>query len=264
MTRHPVIRFDRATFSYNGRTALKDVTLNLYEGEFAGVIGPNGSGKTTLLKGLLGLIHPVSGSLQIFDCHCEALRCHHRARIGYLPQKERTDPSYPITVWEVAMMGRYGTIGLIKRPQKEDRNIVTESLEAVGMAAFKNHPFGQLSGGEQQRVLIARALSQRPEVLLLDEPTTGIDASTQRRLRDLICTLHQRYRLTIVFVTHDINMISGIVETLIILKNRLHAKGRPEDILTKEVLSPVYGDEVIVAERDQKPYILVRDTHNHA
>ncbi len=264
MTTHPIIRFSNATFSYNGHEALKDITLDIFEGEFVGVIGPNGSGKTTLLKGLLGLIHPTSGSLQIFDCACEELRCHHRARIGYLPQKERTDPNYPITVWEAAMMGRYGAMGLFKRPQKQDHEIVMESLEAVGMADLKDQAFGQLSGGEQQRVLIARALSQRPDILLLDEPTTGIDAATQRRLRDLICKLHQQFHLTIVFVTHDINLISGIVETLVVLKTRLHAKGPPEEVLTKAVLEPVYGDEVIIAKRDQKPYIIVRDTHNHA
>lgn len=264
MSSHPIIQFSNATFSYNGHTALEGVTLDVQEGEFVGVIGPNGSGKTTLLKGLLGLIYPSSGALQIFDCACEELRCEHRARIGYLPQKEKTDPNYPITIFEVAMMGRYGAIGLIKRPTKADREIVLESLEAVGMSSLKNHPFGQLSGGEQQRVLIARALSQRPDILLLDEPTTGIDATTQKRLSDLICRLHQQYKLTIVFVTHDINMISPIAETLIVLNNRLHAKGRPEEILTKEILSPVYGEEVIVAKRDQKPYIIVHDTHDHA
>jgi len=263
LTTSPIIQFSNASFSYNGHFALEQVTLNLHKGEFVGVIGPNGSGKTTLLKALLGLIHPSVGTLQIFDCACEALRCHHRARIGYLPQKERTDPNYPITVQEVAMMGRFGAIGLFKRPTKADREIVLESLDAVNMADKKERPFGHLSGGEQQRVLIARALSQRPEILLLDEPTTGIDASTQRRLSELICRLHQQYQLTIVFVTHDINMISPIAETLIVLKNRLHAVGRPEEILTKEILSPVYGEEVIVAERDQRPYIIVHDTHNH-
>ncbi len=262
MTDRPIIRFRNATFSYTDRIALEDITLDLHEGEFTGVIGPNGSGKTTLLKGLLGLIHPVSGSLRIFDCDCEALRCRHRARIGYLPQKEKTDPNYPITVWEVAMMGRYGAIGLMKRPTRDDRDIVSESLEAVEMAAFKNHPFGQLSGGEQQRVLIARALAQRPEILLLDEPTTGIDAPTQARLSELISKLHREYGLTIVFVTHDINMISPIVETLIVLKQRLYAKGSPHEILTRPVLTPVYGEGIIIAERDQKPYIITHDTHH--
>ena len=264
MTAQPIVQFSQASFAYNGHTALEDLTLDLHEGEFVGVIGPNGSGKTTLLKALLGLIHPVSGALQIFDCACQALRCEHRARIGYLPQKEKTDPNYPITIWEVAMMGRYGSLGLIKRPSKADREIVLDALDSVDMADLKDHPFGHLSGGEQQRVLIARALAQRPEILLLDEPTTGIDATTQRRLVELICKVHQAYRLAIVLVTHDINMISSIAETILLLKTKLYAKGPPAEILTKDVLSPVYGEEVIIAKRDQKPYIILSDEHHHA
>lgn len=264
MTEHPIIQFSQASFSYNGHLALEDLSLDLHEGEFVGVIGPNGSGKTTLLKALLGLIHPVSGGLQIFDCACQALRCEHRARIGYLPQKEKIDPNYPITNWEVAMMGRYGALGLMKRPSKQDREIVMDTLDAVGMADLKDHAFGHLSGGEQQRILIARALAQRPEILLLDEPTTGIDAPTQRRLVELICKVHKTYHLTIVLVTHDINMISGIAETILLLKTKLYAKGPPAEILTKEILSPVYGEEIIIAKRNQHPYIIVHDEHHHA
>ncbi|NOY84058.1 MAG: metal ABC transporter ATP-binding protein [Nitrospirae bacterium] len=264
MTTHPIIQFSHASFSYNGRVALEDLTLDLHEGEFVGVIGPNGSGKTTLLKALLGLIHPVSGALQIFDCACQALRCEHRARIGYLPQKEKVDPNYPITNLEVVMMGRYGALGLMKRPGKKDREIVLDALDAVDMADRKDRPFGHLSGGEQQRVLIARALAQRPEILLLDEPTTGIDAPTQSRLVELIQKVHKDYHLTIVLVTHDINMISGIAETILLLKTKLHALGPPAEILTKQVLSPVYGEEVIVAKRNQQPYIIIHDEHHHA
>ncbi|MFQ5779722.1 MAG: metal ABC transporter ATP-binding protein [Nitrospiria bacterium] len=257
-----IVQFSHATFSYPNRIALEDITLDIKAGEFVGVIGPNGSGKTTFLKGLLGLMTPVHGALQIFDCACEALRCHHRARIGYLPQKGMTDPTYPITAWEVAMMGRFGAIGLLRRPSRSDEAIVSESLQAVGMEDLKEFPFGTLSGGEQQRVLIARALSQRPEILLLDEPTTGIDANAQHQLIDLIRQLHQTYRLTIVFVTHDINMISPFVDTLILLKTRLYGKGPPREILTKETLSLVYGEEVIMAERDKRPYIIIHDTHH--
>lgn len=263
MSHTPIIQFSNATFAYEGKTALEDITLDLHEGEFVGVIGPNGSGKTTLLKGLLGLMLPIKGSLQIFDCACEALRCFHRARIGYLPQMEGTDSNYPITVWEVAMMGRYGAIGLLKRFSKDDGEIVREALNAVGMSAFHDRPFGQLSGGEQQRVLIARALAQRPQILLMDEPTTGIDSGAQGRLIDLVCHLHKRYHLTILFVTHDINMISSIVDSLVILKKRLYGKGPPDEILTKETLSPVYGDDVIITERDRKPYTILHDTHHH-
>lgn len=257
----PIVQFSHASFSYADRLALEDITLDLAEGEFVGVIGPNGSGKTTFLRGILGLILPVSGSLQIFDCSCEALRCHHRARIGYLPQKELIDPHYPITVWEVAMMGRYGVIGLLRRPSKADREIVLESLQAVGMEALREAPFGSLSGGQQQRVLIARALAQRPQILLLDEPTTGIDVTTQHHLIELIRRLHQDYQLTIVFVTHDINIISPFVDALILLKTRLHGKGPPRDILNQETLSRVYGKEIILTERENRPYVIVNDTH---
>ena len=264
MSRQPIIQFTNATFSYQGKVALERITCRIEAGEFVGVIGPNGSGKTTLLRGLLGLLLPVEGTLQIFDCACEALRCRHRARIGYLPQKERTDPNYPITVWEVAMMGRYGALGLLRRPGKADRTVVSEALDAVGMLALRDRPFARLSGGEQQRVLIARALAQRPEVLLLDEPTTGIDAAAQHRLISLISDLHRRYRLTILFVTHDINLISPVADTLLLLKRRLYGKGPPDKVLTKARLIPLYGEEVVIARRDRMPYIITHDTHHHA
>ncbi len=257
----PIVRFSGATFVYADRVALDKITLDISEGEFVGLIGPNGSGKTTFLKGILGLIHPSEGILQIFDCACEQLRCHHRARIGYLPQKERTDPDYPITAWEVALMGRYGALGLIRRPAQADREIVLESLKAVDMLDRRDIPFGNLSGGQQQRVLIARALAQRPKILLLDEPTSGIDAATQHRLMDLIQQLHQTYRLTILFVTHDINIISPLANTLIFLKTRLYAKGPPESVLCQETLSLIYGKDVLLTQREKMPYVIVSDTH---
>lgn len=259
----PIVQFSHATFFYQERCALSEITLDVLEGEFVGVIGPNGSGKTTFLKGILGLLHPVRGTLQIFDCACEALRCHHRARIGYLPQKERTDPHYPITAGEVAMMGRYGALGLFRRPSAADRDIVREALASVGMEAEETRPFGGLSGGQQQRVLIARALAQRPEILLLDEPTTGIDTAAQRQLIDLIRRLHRAYRLTIVFVTHDINAISPFVDALILLKTKLYGKAPPRQILTQETLTPVYGKEVLLTERDGRPYVVMSDYHQH-
>ncbi|TAK08985.1 MAG: metal ABC transporter ATP-binding protein [Candidatus Manganitrophaceae bacterium] len=260
---HPIIHFAHATFAFANRVALEEITLDIKEGEFAGIIGPNGSGKTTFLKAILGLVHPVSGSVQIFDCECHALRCEHRARIGYLPQKEMIDPHYPITAWEVVMMGRYAAIGLFRRPSKADREIVLESLQAVGVAPLKELPFGSLSGGQQQRVLIARALAQRPQILLLDEPTTGIDATAQHHLIDLIRRLHQDYGLTIVFVTHDINIISPVVDSLVLLKTRLYGKGPPHEILKQEILSRVYGKEIILAEREKGPYVIMSDHHHH-
>jgi ABC-type Mn2+/Zn2+ transport system ATPase subunit len=258
----PIITAVNATIGYPKKVALTDLTLTISEGEFVGIIGPNGSGKTTFLKGILGLLPLISGSLQIFDCACDKMRCHHRARIGYLPQKGLVDPDYPITAGEVALMGRFGAMGLIKRPTRSDREIVLESLTDVGMASLSDFPFGALSSGQQQRVLIARALSQRPKILLLDEPTTGIDATAQRQLLDLVCHLHKTYRLTILFVTHDINMMSDVADTMILLNGRLFGKDVPKLILTKELLSSVYGQEVILTEREKRPYVIVSDAHH--
>lgn len=257
-----IISFSGASFAFPDRMALEEISMDIREGEFVGVIGPNGSGKTTLLKAILGLIHPVRGSVQIFDCACEELRCHHRARIGYLPQKGMVDPRFPIRVEEVVAMGRYSAIGLLKRPRQEDRRIVQESLQEVGMVKRHRDVFGTLSGGQQQRVLIARALAQRPQVLLLDEPTTGIDTPTQHSLIDLIRRLHREHGLTIVFVTHDVNMISPHVDSLALLSRRLYGKGPPDRILTPENLTAVYGQEVIITERNERRLVILGDHHH--
>jgi ABC-type Mn2+/Zn2+ transport system ATPase subunit len=257
----PIIKFSNTTISYNSRVALEKINLEVQEGEFLGIIGPNGSGKTTLLKAILGLSLPIQGSVQIFDCSCEKLRCHHRARIGYLPQKELVDPTFPVTVWEAVMMGRYSSIGLFHYPTRKDQQIVQQALDEVGMSGYVDHPVGQLSGGQQQRVLIARALAQRPEVLLLDEPTTGIDAPTQHTILDLVRKLHREHRLTVLLVTHDINMVSPMVDRLVLLKTRLYAAGPPSEVLNKETLSQIYGKEVIVTDKATGSYVIVGDHH---
>jgi ABC-type Mn2+/Zn2+ transport system ATPase subunit len=257
---HPIIRFSHATFGFPGVIALKDISLEIPEGEFVGVIGPNGSGKTTLCRAVLGLMQPLEGSLQIFDCACEELRCHHRARIGYLPQKESLDRNFPITVFETVLMGRYGALGLFRRPSRHDREIALESLSNVGMQDHADTALGHLSGGQQQRVLIARALAQQPQVLLLDEPTTGIDITTQHSVLDLIRRLHQELKLTILLITHDINMIRTHVDRLVLLKTRLYAAGPPEEVLRPDVLRQVYGKDLVITEKD---LLIVEDYHRH-
>ena len=256
-----VIRFDHATFRYRDRIALDDVTLGVRPGEFIGVIGPNGSGKTTVLKAILGLISPVRGSVRVFDCACDRLRCEHRARIGYLPQKDLVEPHFPITAAEAVLMGRYSTIGLFRYPHKADHAIVQEALAAVDLLSEARTPLGELSGGQQQRVMIARALAQRPEVLLLDEPTTGIDAPTQHAIMDLITRLHRDLRLTILFVTHDINLISQVADRLVLLKTRLFAAGPPAQVLTRDTLAQVYGKDIVVTDHGAAPYVIVGDHH---
>lgn len=255
----PIIRFSHAMFGFPGVMALHDISLDIAEGEFIGVIGPNGSGKTTLCRAILGLMRPLEGTLQIFDCACEDLRCHHRARIGYLPQKGVMDRDFPITVLETVMMGRYGAIGLVRRPARQDREIALEALANVGMQDHRDVALGHLSGGQQQRVLIARALAQQPQVLLLDEPTTGIDITTQHSVLDLIRRLHQDLGLTVLLITHDINLIRSHVDRLVLLKTRLYAAGPPEEVLRPDVLSQVYGKDLVITERD---LLIVEDYHH--
>jgi ABC-type Mn2+/Zn2+ transport system ATPase subunit len=206
-------------------------------------------------------MRPLEGSLQIFDCACQELRCHHRARIGYLPQKGALDRDFPITALEAVMMGRYGALGILRRPTKQDRDIVLRALESVGLADHRDTALGQLSGGQQQRVLIARALAQQPQVLLLDEPTTGIDITTQHSVLDLIRGLHRDLGLTILLITHDINMIRAHVDRLVLLKTRLYAAGAPDEVLRPDVLRQVYGKELVITEKD---LIIVEDYHHHA
>lgn len=257
-----VIRFSDLTVSYNGKVVLDGISMEIHEGEFIGVIGPNGSGKTTLLKTILGLIKPVRGSVNIFNCSCESLRCYHLAKIGYLPQKESVDPDFPITCLEAVLMGRYSVLGLFKRPTKKDWEIAESLLADVGMYGYRDKPLGQLSGGEHQRVMIARALAGNPAVLLLDEPTTGIDAPTQHSILDLIRGLHRNLHLTIILITHDINMISPFVDRLAFLKTRLVAMGPPSSVLNRETLSLIYGKEVIVMGKDAGAYVIVGDHHH--
>ena len=255
----PIIRFSHATFGFPGVIALQDISLEISEGEFVGVIGPNGSGKTTLCRAILGLMRPLEGSLQIFDCACEKLRCHHRARIGYLPQKGVLDRNFPITVLEAVMMGRYGALGLFRRPRQQDREIAVEALENVGMQDHRNTALGHLSGGQQQRVLIARALAQKPQVLLLDEPTTGVDITTQHSVLDLVQHLHRDLGLTVLLVTHDINLIRSRVNRLVLLKTRLFAAATPEEVLRPDLLRQVYGKDLVIT---QQGLIIVEDYHH--
>lgn len=255
----PIIRFSHATFGFPGVIALQDISLEISEGEFVGVIGPNGSGKTTLCRAILGLMRPLEGSLQIFDCACEKLRCHHRARIGYLPQKGVLDRNFPITVLEAVMMGRYGALGLFRRPRQQDREIAVEALENVGMQDHRNTALGRLSGGQQQRVLIARALAQKPQVLLLDEPTTGVDITTQHSVLDLVQHLHRDLGLTVLLVTHDINLIRSRVNRLVLLKTRLFAAATPEEVLRPDLLRQVYGKDLVITQQD---LIIVEDYHH--
>ena len=198
-----IIEVDGLSFSYTGKEAvLEDVTLAIHEGDYIGLTGPNGAGKTTLLRLMLGLLTPGSGTVRLFGTDIREFRDWYR--IGYVPQKAMNfDLHFPATVREVVLMGRYAKRGLFHRVTADDRGAVFLALDAVDMREYADRMIGDLSGGQQQRVFIARALVCEPEVMFLDEPTTGIDEDAQDEFYSLLQKLNRDLGLTIVLVSHD-------------------------------------------------------------
>jgi ABC-type Mn2+/Zn2+ transport system ATPase subunit len=250
-----VIELDRVTVCYQEIVALEDVTFKVSTGEFVALIGPNGSGKTTLIKVVLGLVVPAAGTVRLFGRPPEHL-AREWTRIGYVPQTTQIDPRFPIRVFDVALMGRYSQVGVIRRPGRHDTEAAWRALEQTGMADLARRPIGRLSGGQRQRVLVARALATQPELLLLDEPTTGADVGTTEGLFDLLEALH-RQGMTVLVVSHDIGVVAQHVDQVACLNRRLVAHGRPREVLTAEVLDCMYGPRAVVVGHGGVPHIVV-------
>jgi zinc transport system ATP-binding protein len=214
---------------------LEDINLELEPSDFLGLIGPNGGGKSTLLKVMLGLIKPDRGEIRIFGLTPEAAR----GRVGYMPQKTMFDQSFPVKVLDVVLMGRYSRTGLFHRYGPEDRAAARRALEAVKMDDRAEREIGALSGGEQQRVFVARSLVSDPELLLLDEPTAGVDSAQQTEFYDLLSHLNHDLGIAIVMVSHDVTAISKYVSKIACLNQRLYYHGSKE--ITNEDIEKAYG-----------------------
>jgi zinc transport system ATP-binding protein len=223
----------------NRHPVLEDIWLDLEEGDFLGLIGPNGGGKTTLIQAMLGLLKPSRGEIRILDREPEEARRF----IGYLPQKTFFDKSFPITALEVVLMGRFSKAGLFRRYSPPDREAALRSLEAVGLKGYADRLMGSLSGGEQQRVLVARSLVSEPQLLLLDEPTAGVDAAQQTEFYELLSRLNEK-GMTIVLVSHDISAVSTYVHKIACLNQKLYYHGSKE--LAAEEIEKAYGCPVEV------------------
>ena len=231
------------TVLYGHRLALDHVTLAVPHGGQVAVVGPNGAGKSTLFKALVGLLPVRGGSIELRDRDPQA-----RAQpIAYVPQREEIDWSFPVTVQDVVMMGRYGRLGWLRRPQAADREVVARSLEELAIADLAARPVGDLSGGQQQRVFLARALAQEPHVLLLDEPFTGVDVGAREALLDLLDRLRDR-GITVLVSTHDMEAASRRFDLVALLNHRLVAYGRPAEVFTKEHISAAFGGQALVLE----------------
>ena len=232
----PAIRLAGVRAGYDGRPALDDVTFDVREGTFTALIGPNGAGKSTCLKLLLGLVRPQAGRVEVFGEDAGSA-----ARgIGYVPQSVEIPKGFPISVEEVALMGRYGAIGPGRRPKRDDRERVRFALEQVHLADLAPRRFQDLSGGQQQRVLIARALVGEPRLLLLDEPTAGLDSGARARFYALVCDLQHAQGLTLLCATHDLDVVADHADNLILLDRTVRAHGPPDEVLKSDAMSQAY------------------------
>lgn len=232
----PALEIDHLTVSYTQKPVLWSIDLEVPQGKIVGVVGPNGAGKSTLLKSIMNIIPASSGQIKIFGKDLDEVR----SRVSYVPQRESVDWDFPASVFDVVMMGRYGKLGLFKRPGKKDKDLVVECLEKVDMLPFANRQISQLSGGQQQRVFIARALAQEADFYLLDEPFAGVDASTEKAIIELLRNMAGQNK-TLFVVHHDLQSVQNYFDWMILLNVHLVASGPTVEVYTEENIQKAYG-----------------------
>ena len=241
MSEGPVVAVHDLWAGYDSTPALESVTFELPAGSLVGLAGPNGSGKSTLLKALLGLIQPWKGSIELFGSPVNGSR----GRLGYAPQSELVDWDFPVTVRDVVMMGRYGRLGLLQRPKAADREAVANALAQVRLEDLAERQISELSGGQQRRMLIARGLAQDAEVLLLDEPMVGLDATSQHELLELFEQLRNEGK-TLLVATHDLSCVTACFDLTLLINTKLIAFGSPNEIFTPELLQEAFAEDLLM------------------
>ena len=241
-----VIELQNINTIYEGeRTpAIYDINLKVKPGEFISLIGPNGSGKTTLLETINGLLPYTKGIGKVFCKEIKKNKIEIRKNIGYVIQNFDIDPFTPFLCKDVVMTGRAGKIGLFRFPTKNDWDLVSYNLNLVGMSDFIVRPVGKLSGGEFQKILLARALMQDPEILLLDEPFSNLDLSARRKMERLLTKIHDEKNITIIIVSHDLNFIPSKCSRVIVLdKGKIIMEGKRNDILSSDMINNIFYKE---------------------
>lgn len=222
----------------NGHTALRDASFQLRSGTIAALVGVNGSGKSTLFKALMGFVKPVSGSIRIAGSTVEQAR--KLKLVAYVPQTEEVDWTFPVSVWDVVMMGRYGHMNFLRIANAEDKRMVNESLARVGMTEFKDRQIGELSGGQKKRVFLARALAQNGQIILLDEPFTGVDVTTEEAIIELLRALRDEGRIILVS-THNLGSVPEFCDHVVLVNRTVLASGPLEDVFTEDNLNRAFG-----------------------
>jgi ABC-type Mn2+/Zn2+ transport system ATPase subunit len=240
-----LVRIDRATCRYGTEPVLVNVDLDVRAGEFVGVVGPSGSGKTTLLRAILGTVVPIAGSV------------HRRAglTLAYVPQTETVNWNFPVTVAECVLMARVGGRRRLPWASQAEKEEVAAVLGRLGLGDLAGRHIRRLSGGQQQRVFIARALLRRPELILMDEPTAGVDVATRHEILHLLDELNAG-GLGVVLTTHDLNGVAAHLPTLVCLNREVVAAGPPGQVLTPEVLERTYGARMEVLEHAGMPFVV--------
>jgi manganese/zinc/iron transport system ATP- binding protein len=236
------------TVAYQDRPVLWDVDVSVPPGILMAIIGPNGAGKTTLLKSILGLVRPAAGQVSIYG----KPYAQQRQLVGYVPQRGSVDWDFPTSVLDVVMMGRYGALGWIRRPGRQETGLALEALEKVGMRLFADRQIGQLSGGQQQRVFLARALVQDAQLYFMDEPFQGVDATTERAIVGLLQELRKAGK-TVVVVHHDLQTVPEYFDWVTMLNVRRVASGPVSEVFSEHNLRLTYGGRVAFLRSNGEP-----------
>jgi len=231
------------TVAYHRQPVLWDIDLTLNEPALVGIVGPNGAGKSTLIKAVLGLVPLASGQVTVFDQPVKRVR----KRIGYFPQRNSVDWDFPVSVFDVVLMGTYGQLGWFRRPGAAERAWALECLGRVGLAGMEQHQIGQLSGGQQQRTFLARALAQRANVYFMDEPMAGVDAATEYVIFNVLRELRDEGK-TVIVVHHDLRTVPEYFDRVILLNTRLVATGPTPEVFNRENLRKTYGGRSPILE----------------
>ena len=250
----PALEVSGVTVRFDGVRALDDISFQLAQGERIAVVGPNGAGKSTLFQVIAGVLHPSRGEVKVYGHGPGGHIC-----IAYVPQRSQVDWTFPANVADVVMMGRIGKLGLFRWPKRRDWDYARGCLEIVGMADLADRQIGELSGGQQQRVFIARALAQEAELMLMDEPLTGLDMPSQEGIFQILEELRGR-AVTVMVATHDLNLAAERFDRLMLLNHRLLGFGHPDQVFTPERLMQAYGGHMHLIETDDGGVMALSDT----
>jgi manganese/iron transport system ATP-binding protein len=235
----PDLTLDNVTVAYsNGHVALRDAGFSLRPGTICGLVGVNGSGKSTLFKAIMGFLRPIRGAITIAGRPVR--EAHRRQWVAYVPQSEDVDWAFPVTVWDVVLMGRYGAMNFLRIPRAEDRRIALESLERVKMAEFRDRQIGELSGGQKKRVFLARALAQGGQIILLDEPFSGVDVGTESAIIELLREMRDAGKIVLVS-THDLGSVPEFCDEVVIINRTVLAAGPTATTFTEANLARAFG-----------------------